>query len=118
MKTKLILSNILIAGITVLTTNIHAAPNPASQDWVKTWVSANFTSQDWVKAWASANFTPITPAINWSSLCSSGQSLTDSTGCSPNCNSGSAASTCNTIFNKGQVEQLSGIALPFLIMVL
>lgn len=49
---------------------LMAAPNPASQDWVK------------------EHFTPITPAINWSSLCSRGQSLTDPSGCSPNCNTG------------------------------
>ena len=101
MKIKLILANIMMAGI-MLPSITLAAPTPASQDWVKTWVSANFTP------------ITITPSINWSSLCTTGQSLTDSTGCSPNCNSGSATSTCNTIFNRGQVEQLSGISLPYL----
>jgi len=91
---------LIILALCLLGNSAAMAANPASQDWVKTWVTANFT--------------PKTGAINWSSLCPSGQSLTDSTGCTPNCNSGAAAATCNTVFSLGNVEQLSRIPLPYL----
>lgn len=57
--------------------------------------------------------TPINSMINWASLCLVGQSLTDSAGCTPDCNRGIAAPTCNTLMRTGQVENLSGIPLPY-----
>lgn len=54
------------------------------------------------------------PSINWASLCSSSESLTDNMGCTPDCNNGSAVAACSAIFQLGQVQQLSGIPLPYL----
>ena len=53
-------------------------------------------------------------AINWPSLCSGGQSLTDANGCLPDCTNGSAAPACAAIFNAGQVSQSTGVPTPVL----
>lgn len=55
-----------------------------------------------------------TPKIDWDALCFQGQSLTDSTGCTPDCTNLPAALTCNAIYSVGQVEKITGIHGPYL----
>lgn len=107
----------LVASLILMLSNSISFANPASQSWVKSWVTDNFAplvgaaTQNWV----STYFALLDPAnINWSSLCPNGQSLTNSAGCAPNCNSGSAVSVCTQIFRTGQVAQMAGIASPYL----
>lgn len=64
-----------------------------------------------------ANITGATPApsttIDWRSLCLPGQLLTDSAGCTPDCER-DANTACSTLFLKGQIENLTGIPRPYI----
>jgi len=74
-------------------------------------VLAKASTTDFDTEWTNL---PATATIDWSSLCTGGQSLTDSSGCTPDCTSGAAASACTTIFNTGQVSQATGVPSPAL----
>lgn len=57
---------------------------------------------------------PTNPLIDWISLCRPGQLLTDSAGCTPDCDHGPTAITCQTLIRTGQIENLTGIPQPYL----
>ncbi|MCX7114842.1 MAG: hypothetical protein NTW08_02875 [Gammaproteobacteria bacterium] len=51
--------------------------------------------------------------LDWRALCPVDQSLTDTVGCAPDCNRDSTAA-CSMLFRAGQVENFTGIPLPYL----
>ncbi len=57
---------------------------------------------------------PVNPLIDWASLCRPGQLLTDSAGCTPDCDHGPTATTCQTLMRTGQIESLTGVPQPYL----
>jgi hypothetical protein len=69
-------------------------------------IAANPASQDWVKGYVAANYIPSQVTINWPSLCLSGQSLTSLSGCTPDCTDSSVS--CPATSARG----LPGLSAP------